>query len=91
LFMAVGYRVAGTQGMIIALIVAAAMNLFTYWSADRIVLSMYGALEVGEIEAPGLLRIVRDLAGRAGVTLSFGRVIRKLGNRRFRRAEAISP
>lgn len=69
LFMAVGYWVAGTQGMIIALLVAAAMNLFTYWSADRIVLSMYGAQEVDEIQAPGLWRIVRDLAGRAGLPM----------------------
>ena len=65
LFMAVGYWIGGPQGMVIALMVAAAMNLFTYWSADRLVLSMYGAQEVDEAQAPGLLRIVRDLAGRA--------------------------
>lgn len=65
LFMAVGYWIGGPQGMVIALIVAAAMNLFTYWSADRLVLSMYGAREVDDTQAPGLLRIVRELAGRA--------------------------
>jgi len=69
LFMAVGYWVAGPQGMTIALIIAAATNLFTYWTADRIVLSMYGAQEVDERQAPGLLRIVRDLAGRAGLPM----------------------
>jgi heat shock protein HtpX len=69
LFMAVGYWVAGTQGMIIALIIAAAMNLFTYWSADRIVLSMYGAQEVDETQAPGLVHIVRDLASRADLPM----------------------
>ena len=40
LFMAVDYRVAGPQGRIVALITAAAMNLFSYWNADRIVLSV---------------------------------------------------
>ena len=69
LFMAVGYWVAGSQGMMAALLIAAAMNLFTYWSADRIVLSMYGAREVDDTQAPGLLRIVRDLAGRAGLPM----------------------
>lgn len=69
LFMAIGYWVAGKEGMIFALIIAAGMNLFTYWSADRIVLSMYGAHEVGDAEAPELLRIVRDLAGRAALPM----------------------
>lgn len=69
LFMAVGYWIAGTQGMVIALIIAAAMNLFTYWSADRLVLSMHRAREVDETQAPGLLRIVRDLAVRAGLPM----------------------
>lgn len=69
LFMAVGYWIAGPQGMVIALFLAAAMNLFTYWSADRLVLSMYGAQEVDDMQAPGLLRIVRDLAGRAGLPM----------------------
>lgn len=69
LFMAVGYWIGGPQGMVIALIVAAAMNLFTYWSADRLVLSMYGAREVDDTQAPGLLRIVRELAGRAGLPM----------------------
>ena len=32
LFMAVGYLIGGPDGMLIALIVAVAMNLFSYWS-----------------------------------------------------------
>lgn len=69
LFMAVGYWVAGPNGMIIALIIAAAMNLFTYWNADRIVLSLYDAREVDEMQAPGLVHLVRDLAARAGLPM----------------------
>jgi heat shock protein HtpX len=69
LFMAVGHWVAGPQGMIVALLVAAATNLFTYWNADRVVLMIYGAREVDDSQAPRLLRIVRDLAGRAGMPM----------------------
>jgi heat shock protein HtpX len=61
--MAVGYWIAGPQGMMVALLIAAATNLFTYWNADRVVLTIYGAREVDAIQAPRLLRIVRDLAG----------------------------
>ena len=42
LFMAVGYF-RGPEGMVIAFIVAVAMNLFSYWRSDKLVLSMYGA------------------------------------------------
>ncbi len=43
LFMGVGYLIGGQAGALIALMVAAAMNLFSYWNADKLVLSMHGA------------------------------------------------
>jgi heat shock protein HtpX len=43
LFMAVGYLLGGPEGMVIAFIIAVAMNLFSYWRSDKLVLSMYGA------------------------------------------------
>jgi len=46
LFMGIGFLIGGQSGMIIALLIAGAMNLFTYWNADKMVLSMYGAHEV---------------------------------------------
>jgi Zn-dependent protease with chaperone function len=67
LFMGVGYLIGGEGGAIIALLVAAAMNLMTYWNADKVVLSMHGAHEVDERTAPDLVRLMRDLAGRAGL------------------------
>lgn len=69
LFMAVGYLVGGQSGMLIALAIAAAMNVFSYWNADRMVLSMYGAREVDERTAPQYYGIVRDLAARAGLPM----------------------
>lgn len=69
LFMAVGYWISGPRGMIVALLVAATINIVTYWTADRAILMMYGAHEVDESQAPALLRIVRDLAGGAGLPM----------------------
>jgi heat shock protein HtpX len=43
LFGGVGYWVGGVGGMSIALVVAAAMNLFAYWNADKMVLSHFRA------------------------------------------------
>ncbi len=65
LFMALGYMLGGPGGAMIALLVAAGMNLFTYWNADRIVLSMHDAHEVGPNDCPVLIGIVRQLAARA--------------------------
>jgi heat shock protein HtpX len=65
LFMGVGYLIGGAAGAMIALIIAAATNLFTYWNSDRMVLSMYGAHEVHRSTAPELVGLVAELAGRA--------------------------
>ncbi len=48
LFGAIGYFIGGAGGMLIALGVAVAMNLFSYWNADKIVLKMYRAQAVDE-------------------------------------------
>jgi heat shock protein HtpX len=69
LFMAVGYLIGGQGGMLIALLIAAAMNLFSYWNADKLVLSMHGAHEVDERTAPDLYAIVRELARNAGLPM----------------------
>lgn len=65
LFLAIGFLIGGQAGMLIALAIAAAMNLFAYWSSDKMVLSMYGAREVDERSEPGYFGIVRELAARA--------------------------
>ncbi|HEV7880334.1 zinc metalloprotease HtpX [Bradyrhizobium sp.] len=68
-FMAIGYLLGGTGGMLIALLFAGATNLFAYWNSDRMVLSMYGAHEVDARSAPELHRLVADLAARAGLPM----------------------
>src|ERR1700754_4889566 len=69
LFMGVGYLIGGAAGATIALVIAAAMNLVTYWNADRLVLSMHAAHEVDEPPAPDLVRLVRDLARNGGLPM----------------------
>jgi heat shock protein HtpX len=65
LFMGVGYLLGGASGALIALVIAAATNLFAYWNSDRMVLSMYGAHEIDARAAPDLVRLVADLATNA--------------------------
>jgi heat shock protein HtpX len=69
LFMAVGYLIGGGAGAVIALFVAAATNLISYWNSDKLVLSMHDAQEVDERSAPELVAIVRELAQRACLPL----------------------
>ncbi|MBI5264770.1 MAG: zinc metalloprotease HtpX [Bradyrhizobium sp.] len=69
LFMGVGYLIGGGTGAIIALVIAAATNVFAYWNSDRMVLSMYGAQEVDRSSAPELVGLVAELAGRAGLPM----------------------
>lgn len=67
LFMSVGFMIAGRSGAMIALVVAAGMNLFTYWNADKLVLKMHDAHEVGP-DHP-LYQMVAELVRRAGMPM----------------------
>jgi heat shock protein HtpX len=69
LFMAVGFLIGGQSGMLIALVVAGGMNLFAYWNADKMVLSMHGAQEVDARSAPDLYRMVAELSQRANLPM----------------------
>jgi heat shock protein HtpX len=69
LFVGIGYWIGGANGAIIALVVAAATNLFTYWNSDRMVLSMYGAHQVDANSAPELVNLVAELARRADLPM----------------------
>ncbi len=65
IFMALGFFIGGTSGMLIALGVALVMNFISYWNSDKIVLRMHGAVEVDARTAPELYSIVRQLAENA--------------------------
>ena len=69
LFGTVGLLLGGGAGMVAALILGGAMNLWAYWFSDKIVLKMYNAREVDETSAPQLYGIVRELARSAQVPM----------------------
>ncbi len=69
LIVLIGQWLGGRQGMTIALLLAVAMNFFSYWFSDKIVLRMTQAREIGAREAPELYGTVQDLARRAGLPM----------------------
>ncbi|WP_298744964.1 M48 family metalloprotease, partial [uncultured Brevundimonas sp.] len=56
LFVGLGWLIGGTTGMLIALVFAGGMNLFSYWNADKIVLRMYRAQPVDESHPNAVVR-----------------------------------
>jgi heat shock protein HtpX len=63
----IGELLGGANGLVLAFGIAVVMNFVSYWFSDKIVLSMYGAQPVDETQAPGLYRIVRELAAEAKI------------------------
>ncbi|HUL39342.1 MAG TPA: zinc metalloprotease HtpX [Methanomassiliicoccales archaeon] len=75
LFMAIGW-IAGTlffndwvSGAIFFILIAAAINLISYFFSSRIVLFTYRAKIVSEAEAPRLHQIIRSVAQKAGLPM----------------------
>jgi len=69
LFGVVGAALGGAGGMLLALCIAAAMNVYAYWFSDTMVLRMYNAQEMNEHSAPMFYRMIRELAGNAGLPM----------------------
>jgi len=69
LMVAMGSAIGGRGGMYLAFFMACAMNLFSYWFSDKIVLRMYNAQEITERENPTFYGIVRRLTSRAGLPM----------------------
>ena len=67
LFTGLGYLLAGSGGMIIALMMAAGMNAFTWWNSDKMVLRMHNAQPVPSGDRLGLSKMVANLAANAGM------------------------
>ncbi len=65
LFGAIGAMIGGKSGMLLALLFGGAMNIFSYWFSDKMVLRMYNAQPVDETSSPYLYNMVRELAARA--------------------------
>jgi heat shock protein HtpX len=69
LLIAVGGFLGGRSGMVIALLFAIVLNVGVYWFSDKLALRANGARPLKPGELPQVERIVRDLAGRAGIPM----------------------
>ena len=67
LLIVVGSALGGATGMIIAFVLAAALNLGAWWYSDKIALKFSGAREVDEYAQPDLHRLVAALSENAGI------------------------
>ncbi len=64
-----GEYFGGTDGALIAFVLAAAMNFFSYFYSDKIALAMYGAKPVTREELPRAYDVVERLTRRAGIPM----------------------
>jgi heat shock protein HtpX len=69
LLMLIGGLFGGSHGVVIFFLIAVAMNFFSYWFSDKIVLKAYGAKEIAQEQAPELYTMVRELATEAGIPM----------------------
>ncbi len=69
LFGMLGLYMGGTNGMMMALLFALAMNFFSYWFSDTMVLKMYNAKQVDASTAPQFYRMMEELSAKAGLPM----------------------
>lgn len=69
LFSMVGAALGGAGGMLIALLLAGAMNAYAYWFSDTAVLKMYNAQPVDATSAPKFYNMIRELSHNAGLPM----------------------
>jgi len=69
MFVLVGGAVGGRNGAVMAFLAAAAMNFFSYWFSDKLVLKRYRAAEITAEDGSGLHTMVSELAGQAGLPM----------------------
>jgi heat shock protein HtpX len=67
IIMAIGQVAGGSQGLMIAFVIALAANAGMYWFSAKLVLAKTGARLIGPADNPGLYQLVEHLAIRAGL------------------------
>jgi heat shock protein HtpX len=65
--LAVGDLWAGQNGLILALVIAAVMNLGSYFFSDKLAIAMSGAKPISREEGPRIYQIVERLAAKANI------------------------
>ena len=66
-FLAIGGILFHGRGLIIAAVIALAVNAFSYWNSDKLAIAASRGVEVSPQEAPELHRIVDELCAEAGM------------------------
>jgi heat shock protein HtpX len=74
LLVAMGTAIGGQSGMVIAFAIACAMNFFSYWYSDKIILKMYKAREVSAVDYPEFYGMVQRLARQAQMPMPMPKV-----------------
>jgi heat shock protein HtpX len=69
LIMLIGGVLGGRGGVEMAFVIAIAMNFFSYWFSDKLVLRAYSAQPIDASDAPELYAIVNELAQSAGIPM----------------------
>jgi heat shock protein HtpX len=69
MFVLVGGAVGGRDGAVLAFVAAAAMNFFSYWFSDKLVLRRYRAAEITAEDGSGLYSMVSRLSQKAGLPM----------------------
>jgi heat shock protein HtpX len=64
--MGIGAWLGGTQGLVIAFVIAIGMNAFSYWNSGSLAIRAMHAKPVSEAEQPAMYRIVRELSAGLG-------------------------
>jgi heat shock protein HtpX len=64
LFLGIGYAIGGTNGAAVALVLAAIMNVGTFWFSDKLVLKMQRAVPLDEKKYSFIVRTVQELAAK---------------------------
>jgi heat shock protein HtpX len=64
-----GEYFGGTNGALIAFVIAAATNFFSYFYSDKIALAMYGAQPITRDQLPRIYHVVERLTSSAGLPM----------------------
>jgi heat shock protein HtpX len=64
--MLIGAWLGGSQGLVIAFVIALGMNAFSYWNSGSLAIRAMRAVPVTEAQQPAMFRIVRELAAQQG-------------------------
>jgi heat shock protein HtpX len=64
--MLIGAWLGGSQGLVIAFVIALGMNVFSYWNSGSLAIRAMRAVPVTEAQQPAMFRIVRELAAAQG-------------------------